>query len=78
MNVQILAGAPASVSSTISALEQVDASAISNVSFRPNFDMLLWSYNIDQQVTSTLLKSKPTFVAVGNTQALPHADELGL
>ncbi|KAF7795785.1 hypothetical protein EIP86_006952 [Pleurotus ostreatoroseus] len=56
---KILAGAPASVGSTISALEQVDASALSNV-------------------TSTLLKSKPTFVAVGETSALPHADELGL
>ncbi|KAI0791108.1 Metalloenzyme, LuxS/M16 peptidase-like protein [Abortiporus biennis] len=30
------------------------------------------------QATSTLLKAKPTFVAIGDIQALPYADELGL
>jgi hypothetical protein len=30
------------------------------------------------QVAEELLKGKATFVAVGDTSALPHADELGL
>ncbi|KAH8092173.1 Metalloenzyme, LuxS/M16 peptidase-like protein [Cristinia sonorae] len=30
------------------------------------------------KASSTLLKAKPTFVAVGDVQALPYADELGL
>jgi len=30
------------------------------------------------KATSTLLKGKPTYVAVGDVQALPYADELGL
>jgi ubiquinol-cytochrome c reductase core subunit 2 len=30
------------------------------------------------KAAAELVKSKPTFVAIGNTTALPHADELGL
>ncbi|GBE86851.1 Cytochrome b-c1 complex subunit 2, mitochondrial [Sparassis crispa] len=30
------------------------------------------------KITSSLLKSKPTYVAIGNTASLPYADELGL
>ncbi|KAI0651058.1 ubiquinol-cytochrome C reductase complex core protein 2 [Trametes meyenii] len=30
------------------------------------------------QATESLLKTKPTYVAVGNTKSLPYADELGL
>ena len=30
------------------------------------------------QVASSILKSKPTYVAVGDIKTLPYADELGL
>lgn len=30
------------------------------------------------QVAGGLLKSKPTYVAIGNLHSLPHADEIGL
>ena len=30
------------------------------------------------QATASLLKAKPTFVAVGDITSLPYADELGL
>jgi ubiquinol-cytochrome c reductase core subunit 2 len=30
------------------------------------------------QAVSTLLKGKPTYVAVGDVATLPYADELGL
>jgi hypothetical protein len=30
------------------------------------------------QVAGGLLKSKPTYVAIGNLRSLPHADEIGL
>ena len=30
------------------------------------------------QATSNLIKAKLTYVVVGDLQALPHADELGL
>ncbi|KAI0341155.1 LuxS/MPP-like metallohydrolase [Trametopsis cervina] len=56
---KVLAGASASLSESISALDKVDASALS-------------------KATSSLLKAKPTYVAVGNITSLPYADELGL
>jgi hypothetical protein len=30
------------------------------------------------QATSNLIKTKPTYIVVGDIQALPYADELGL
>ena len=38
--------------------------------------MLMILYYI--QVAGDLLKSKPTYVAIGDLHALPHADEIGL
>ncbi|KAI0744449.1 LuxS/MPP-like metallohydrolase [Earliella scabrosa] len=36
------------------------------------------SATVYSKATSTLLKSKPTFIAVGDAQSLPYADEVGL
>ena len=33
---------------------------------------------LSSQAASSLLKSKPTYVAVGDIKSLPYADELGL
>ncbi|KZT01839.1 LuxS/MPP-like metallohydrolase [Laetiporus sulphureus 93-53] len=52
-------GSPATLDSTLSSLDKVDASAYS-------------------KAASSLIKAKPTYVAVGDIKTLPYADELGL
>ncbi|RPD63452.1 hypothetical protein L227DRAFT_561576 [Lentinus tigrinus ALCF2SS1-6] len=68
---KILSGSPTSITDAVSALEKVDASAYSK-RFR-SLTRMSTPY-----AASSLLKSKPTFVAVGDIASLPYADELGL
>ncbi|CAL1698504.1 unnamed protein product [Somion occarium] len=56
---KVLSGAASTLEDTLSSLDKVQASALS-------------------QATASLLKTKPTYVAVGDISALPYADELGL
>ena len=44
----------------------------------PLFVVALQCMNLRLQTVSSLLKAKPTYVTVGDIQALPYADELGL
>ena len=73
----MLAGSPANINSTISALDHVNASAISSVSLTALVSNIHYT-DLVLQTVSSLLKSKPTFVAVGDIKSLPYADELGL
>lgn len=73
--VQVLAGSSASADSALSAFETVNASAVSKVcrTLSPRYAVLT-----NVQAVSSLLKAKPTYVAVGDIKLLPYADELGL
>lgn len=56
----------------------VSASAFTKVCYARFFGSCLFSNEITVQAVASLLKSKPTYVAVGDTNALPYADEIGI
>ncbi|TFY68655.1 hypothetical protein EVJ58_g878 [Rhodofomes roseus] len=69
-------GSPASLDSTISNLDKVNASAFSKVRYAtPLKDVVL---TIRVQAATSFVKAKPTYVAIGDIKRLPYADELGL
>lgn len=65
-----------SVEATLASIDKVDAAAFSKVcSLGYRVVQLTYLYI---QFVAGITKVKPTFVAVGNVQALPFADEVGL
>jgi hypothetical protein len=67
---------------TLAAIDKVSADTVSQVSLVWSFCLLLYRMLTCQgdhtQTVTTLLKSKPTTVAIGNSHQLPYADSLGL
>ncbi len=76
---KVLKGETASVQGTLDGIQAVSGSKLSQVSqgkhsvaeYETNFSYFL-------QVAGDLVKSKPTYVAIGDLHALPYVDEIGL
>ena len=74
---QVFAGSDTSLNSALTALDKVNATAFAQVGLLHYAHLSEIHFDIIQAV-STLLKGKPTYVAVGDVNTLPYADELGL
>ena len=76
---KIFGGADASIESTLSSLDAVNAAAFSKVRILLSFTRLkhCLSFFFLLQAAASLLSTKPTYVTIGES-TLPYADELGL
>jgi ubiquinol-cytochrome c reductase core subunit 2 len=80
---KVLKGETASVQGTLEGIQAVSGTGLSQVSKLELFCSLtmrttrLW-FLLFLQVAGDLVKSKPTYVAIGDLHALPYADEIGL
>ena len=77
---KIFGGADASIESTLSSLDAVNAAAFSKVRVFLSFTGLKYCSSLSfflLQAAASLLSTKPTYVTIGES-TLPYADELGL
>jgi ubiquinol-cytochrome c reductase core subunit 2 len=81
---KVLKGEPASVQGILNGVQAVSGTSLSQVSttgqnrrFRGLLRMRMKKKK-KKQVAGDLVKSKPTYVAIGDLLALPYADEIGL
>ena len=77
---KIFGGADASIESTLSSLDAVNAAAFSKVRIFFFFTGLKHCLSFSfffLQAAASLLSTKPTYVTIGES-TLPYADELGL
>lgn len=74
---KVLAGSESSLDSTLASLDKVSESGFAKVC-PSQHAFCNRSLNLFYQTTSTLVKAKPVFVAVGDLATLPYSNDLGL
>ena len=79
---KVLKGESASVQTALDGIQGVSGANLSQVRTRVQplrrETALMDDKRFHFQVAGELVKSKPTYVAIGNLHSLPHADEIGL
>ena len=63
---------------TLNGIQAVSGPSFSQVSSGQTLPVAEYETILDLQVAGELVKSKPTYVAIGDLLALPYADEVGL
>lgn len=75
---QLLSGGEASIESLISSFDKVDHSSFAKVHRTVLSQTGCYLHDPYLQAAAEVMRAKPTYVAIGDVNGLPFADELGL